>query len=138
MLNFKKQKGSSIYIAVLIMVVMLGIGLGLSGTFFSQIGILRGIGESILAFHAADAGTEQVLFIDADSCITEEPISARVTCIKTAVAALTLPDRTLSNGSYYELTVDAGGEGVCPVDSAYCIKSVGIEKQARRAIFVTR
>lgn len=138
MLNFKKQKGSSIYIAILIMIVMLGIGLGLSGTFFAQIDILRGIGESTLAFHAADAGTEHVLFIDASSCITEEPISARVTCIKTAVTALTQPNRTLSNGSYYELTVDAGGEETCPAGSAYCIMSMGIENEARRAIFVTR
>lgn len=136
--TFHSEKGVSIYIAVLITVVLLSIALGLSSGLLVQIETLRGIGHSVLAFYAADAGIERVLFIDASTCASITPLEDRVTCIKTAVAGLSSGDKQLSNGASYELTAEQGGEGTCPVDDNYCSSSTGIYTKARRAIRITR
>lgn len=136
--TFDSQKGLAAYVAILITVIILGIALGLSSAFLSQIETLRGVGRSVLALNAADAGIERILFEDTNNCIAEPDIASRVSCLKTAVAALSSGDRTLSNGSIYELIIEAGGEGTCPGSSNYCASSVGIYTSVRRAIRITR
>ncbi|MDP3900903.1 MAG: hypothetical protein Q8Q38_00980 [bacterium] len=134
----KEERGVSLYIAVLIMTVLLAIGLGISSAFLSQIDTLRGVGWSVFAFNATDAGIERALFIDTSLCISSPTIEDRINCMRSAIAALSLGDRTLSNGSAYELTVEAAGEGGCPVTDNYCAKSVGTYKEATRAIRISR
>ena len=136
--TFNSQKGVSVYIAMLIMVVLLGIALNLSSTFLAQIEMLRGIGHSVLAFYAADAGIERVLFIDASTCTSITPLADRVTCIQTGVAGLSSGDKQLSNGASYELIVRQGGEGACSADNNYCSSSTGTYTQVRRAIRIKR
>ena len=136
--TFNSEKGAAVYISVLVTVILLGIALGLSAAFLSQIETLRGVGRAVLALNAADAGIERVLFIDTSTCVEEPDLASRITCIKTAVAALNSGDRELSNGSTYELTVESGGEGSCPGSSNYCASSVGIYVTVRRAIRITR
>ena len=136
--TFNSQKGAAVFIAVLVTVILLGIALGLSTAFLSQIETLRGVGRSVLALNAADAGIERVLFIDTSTCITEPDLASRISCIKTAVNSLSSGDRQLPNGAIYQLTVEAGGEGSCPGSSNYCASSVGIYSTVRRAIRITR
>lgn len=135
---FNNQKGVAVYIAVLLTVVLLGIALGLSSAFLSQLDSLRGIGRSVLALNAADAGIERVLFIDTSSCISEDTITDRVNCLKTAVAGLSSGDKQLANGASYELLVEFGGEGTCPSNSNYCASSTGTYSTVRRAIRISR
>ena len=107
-----KQKGVSLYLALLIMAILLSIGLGISAILFGQIKIIRGIGDSVVAFYAADTGIEEVLYKGSD-------VSG-----------------VLENGASYSTQILLSGPG-CTAPN-YCIKSVGIFKESRRAIEITR
>lgn len=55
--NFNEhEKGSILFLALLLTLVLLGIGLGVSEIIVSELRVLRGLGESVFAFGAADAG----------------------------------------------------------------------------------
>ena len=110
-----KQKGVSLYLALLIMAILLSIGLGISAILFGQIKIIRGIGDSVVAFYAADTGIEEVLYRGTRG---------------TDVSGV------LENGASYSAQVLLSGPG-CTAPN-YCIKSVGIFKESRRAIEITR
>ena len=58
------EKGVSIYLALMIMFISLAIGMGISTILISQIKMIRGMGDSVIAFYAADTGIEQVLYKD--------------------------------------------------------------------------
>lgn len=129
------QQGVAIYLTFWIMSLLLGIALGISSMLFSQIGLLRDIGESALAFAATDAGIEHVLYLDIVECGEVEGIENRVQCLKDAIPT---GAQTLGNGATYELIVEAEGEGRCPVGVNYCARSLGIYREARRAIRVAK
>ena len=129
------QQGVAIYLTFWIMSLLLGIALGISSMLFSQIGLLRDIGESALAFAATDAGIEYVLYLDTTECGEVEGIEDRVQCLKDAIPT---GAQTLGNGATYELIVEAEGEGRCPMEVNYCARSLGIYREARRAIRVAR
>lgn len=138
MKHLNNQRGVSIYIAVVITAVLLGIALGLSTTFLTQVETLRGVGKSVFAFYAAEAGIERVLFIDASICASVTPLVQRINCIRDEINNLSSSDKTLGNGASYEVIVEDGGDGVCPAGTNYCVKSIGEYKQANRAIRVKR
>ena len=108
----KCERGVSLYLALLIMAILLSIGLGMSAILFGQIKIIRGIGDSVVAFYAADTGIEEVLYRGTD-------VSG-----------------VLENGASYSAQVLLPGSE-CTA-SNYCIKSKGIFKESRRAIEITR
>ena len=56
------QQGVAIYLALIIVFILLGIGLGLSTILIGQIKMIRGIGYSVPAFYAADSGAERALY----------------------------------------------------------------------------
>ena len=58
------NKGVSILLTVLIMSVVLAIGLGLSAILIQQTKMMKGIGDSVISFFAAESGIEKVLFYD--------------------------------------------------------------------------
>lgn len=68
--NNIRERGVSLYLAFMIMTLLLGTALGVSGLLLGQIQSLRGVGQSSLALHAADSGIERILFVDsvAESC----------------------------------------------------------------------
>ena len=107
------ERGVSLYLALLIMTILLSIGLGISAILFSQIKIISGIGDSVVAFYAADTGIEEVLYRGTD-------VSG-----------------ALENGANYSAQVLLAGSDDCTADN-YCIKSVGIFKGIRRAVEITR
>jgi len=108
-----REQGISLYLAILIMTILLSIGLGVSTILLGQMKMLRGMGDSVVAFYAADTGIEEILYTGVSSS-----------------------SGTLENGARYEATMTLAGPG-CSADY-YCIRSVGIFQATRRAIEVTR
>lgn len=88
--NMVFQQGAvAIIFSVLLLVVLLVIGLGISAVLLQQVKLSRQTGESVVAFYAADAGAER--------CLYEVRKNAAVTC----------PSGVLDNGASY--TVDYNG-----------------------------
>jgi hypothetical protein len=130
-----RERGVSLYIAFMIMTALMGISFGMSAILFSQLGILKGIGHSVFAFFATEAGVEHALYLDNSVCATEED---HAPCLTTAFLNIPPQQLILSNGARYKLTAEAGGQGGCPVERNYCVKSVGTYQQAQRAVRVAR
>ncbi|MDO8474215.1 MAG: hypothetical protein Q7S62_01610 [bacterium] len=114
----------------MIMTLLLGIGFGMSALLLSQLDTLRGIGYSVLAFYATEAGIDRVLYIDQKTCVNSP---TRLACLQGAAPVGSQP---LSNGASYTITIEPPG-GACTT-LTYCVKSVGIYQQARRAVRVGR
>jgi Tfp pilus assembly protein PilX len=112
-----KQKGVSLYLALVITTVFLAVALGLSSILLGQIGIVKGIGDSVLAFYAADAGIEEILMS------RNNPPNISQTF--------------LPNGASYEAQVTVAGTGDCPIDKNFCVKAIGTYLETRRAIQIT-
>ena len=115
--EFKPQKGVALYLALLIMAILLSIGLALSVILMGQMRMIRGMGDSVIAFYAADTGIEKALLNRAN------PLS---------VFGLS---GTLENDASYVVTVLSKGDEGCDADN-YCLRSVGIYRGIRRAIEV--
>lgn len=58
------QKGVSLVIAFLIMTTALAVVLSMTSILFSEIIILKNIGDSVSSLYAAESGIEQVLYFD--------------------------------------------------------------------------
>jgi Tfp pilus assembly protein PilX len=56
------QKGVSLYLTLVIMTLMLAIALGISAILVGQMKIIKGMGDSVIAFYAADTGIERILY----------------------------------------------------------------------------
>lgn len=56
------EKGISLLLAVLVSSVLLAISLGVSAILISQIRMIKGMGDSVIAFYAADNGVEEMLY----------------------------------------------------------------------------
>ncbi|MFH1841331.1 MAG: hypothetical protein ABH800_01045 [Candidatus Nealsonbacteria bacterium] len=112
----KTEKGISLYISLMVMSVLLAIALGISAIFIGQVKTLRGLGNSVVAFCAADTGIEQALLNRADP--------------------LAISETSLSNGAKYQVFVTAGGSSGC-VAPNYCIKSIGTYQNTKRAIEIS-
>lgn len=110
------QKGVSLYLALMVMMILLGIALGISTIFLGQVKILRQLGYSVIAFYAADAGIDEVL-------LTRD--APNTFCLETRPCAL-------DNGATYYIEIRPGGLNCAAFN--YCIKSVGEYKETRRAI----
>ena len=112
------MRGVALYLAIMIMGVLLTLALGVSAILYSQIKVAKGMGNSVMAFYAANSGIERELY-------EENPTG-------------TTYSDYLDNGASYTVTVVAAGEGNCPVDVNRCIKSVGAYKETKRAIQIIR
>ena len=135
-----KERGVSLYIAFMIMTVLLGIALGANTLLLSQLGFLKGLGHSVFAFYATDAGVERALYLDNTACIEEED-EDHDECLNDefdAIGASPPGSVSLSNQAAYQLIAEQGGMGGCPSAKSYCIKSIGIYQEARRAVRVAR
>jgi len=67
--NFKFQisnseKGVSLIITFFVLVIILAVVLSISIILYSEIKIIRNIGDSVVAFYAADSGVEKTLYYD--------------------------------------------------------------------------
>jgi len=153
------QRGVSIFIVIVVMSVLLGIALGLNAIFVRQLKNLRGIGDSVIALYAADAGIERILRVDI--CMTDPVEAARLVCIadainaaapascegepipveqdcrKDAIADIPSPplDQVLGNTAEYMLEISDGGG--CAATN-YCGTSAGTFKGATRKVEILR
>lgn len=62
MLRFKKEKGVSLYLLIIAMMIILGIVLSLSLLILIRFKSVRGLGDSVVSFYLADSGVEQQLY----------------------------------------------------------------------------
>jgi len=60
-MNYKKQKGISIYLVVVILSVVLAIILGVNTVLTQQLVNIREMGYGVSAFYAADSGVEEAI-----------------------------------------------------------------------------
>lgn len=110
----KYEKGVSLYLALMVMMIILAMALGLSSILINQAKTIKQIGNSVIALSAADSGVEAVLLNRNNPANISETV--------------------LSNGATYRVIVAAGGTGDCPIGNNYCIKSVGSYLGTRRAV----
>tara|TARA_Y100000310_G_scaffold85265_2_gene82126 strand:+ start:14227 stop:14553 length:327 start_codon:yes stop_codon:yes gene_type:complete len=106
------NQGISIYIAVITMTIILTIALGISAILISQIKTMQEMGNSVISFYAADTGIERSLFEGGE------------------VSGI------LDNGASYDVQLTLPGPQ-CSGQS-YCLKSIGVYKETRRAIEIVR
>jgi len=59
-----KEKGVSLIITFFILTIILAVVLSISMLLYGQIKIIRNIGNSVIAFYAADSGVEKFLYYD--------------------------------------------------------------------------
>lgn len=115
------NKGASLYLAVLVMIVLVSIALGLSTILFTQIKIIREMEYSVIAFSAADTGIEKVLCAGENATDTVDYSGS------------------LDNNATYTPQVIDPGQGNCPAGTTnFCINSRGAYRQTQRAIQITR
>lgn len=134
--GLKTERGVSLYIILMIMAMLLGIGFGMSALLLSQLDTLKGVGYSVLAFYATDAGIEKTVYVDNKFCGSIQNSAQRLTCLRNQIAVIPPAELAMSNGAQYVLTIEPQG-GAC-IASTYCVKSVGTYKQSRRAVRVGR
>jgi Tfp pilus assembly protein PilX len=60
----ENQKGISLVITLFIMTIILGVVLSVSSLLYSQLKMIRNIGNSVISFYAAESGIEKVLYYD--------------------------------------------------------------------------
>lgn len=111
---YNSERGVSLFLTMIIMSVLLSITLGINAIFWQQVQSLRYMGNSVIAFYAADAGIERAL--RENSSVSD----------------------TLSNGATYNAIKIITGNPGCLTAFEYCIQSVGVYKETRRAIQITR
>jgi len=59
-----RQRGVSLIISFFVMTIILSIVLAVTTLLYSEIKMIRNIGNSVVAFYAADSGVEKVLYYD--------------------------------------------------------------------------
>ena len=124
-----KNKGSAIYFSLIILAVILGMVLGLSAMLVSQIKVVRGMGDSVVALYAANSGIEKGLYLLRVQTPSSFPHNATST--------INLNGSTAN----YKLIIDSGllmpggATGGC-VKNYFCIRSEGDYRGIKRAIEV--
>jgi len=129
----QKSKGVALYLALMIMTVLLALALGVSAILFGQMKMMREMENSVLAFYAADTGIEGILY--QDKCC-RQPI-----CSTSSPPAFCTPTCTGLPDGYSTTTVlenQATYQAEYLIGPPITIKSVGIYKETKRAIQVTR
>lgn len=98
------QRGASLYLAVMLMSVVLAIALGINTILVSQLKTTKGLGDSVIAFYAADTAMEKFLYaIQKEGYLPwpdEEPCGISFACPQ------------LSNGALYKIKVIQAGEEI--------------------------
>jgi hypothetical protein len=62
--NNKNQKGVSLIITLFIMIIILAVVISISTLLYSEIKVLRNVGNSVVGLYSADSGIEKVLYYD--------------------------------------------------------------------------
>ncbi|RLC39630.1 MAG: hypothetical protein DRH33_02370 [Candidatus Nealsonbacteria bacterium] len=120
--NQKFQKGVALYFAISILSVLTAVLLALVSISVSQIKVIGHLGDSVVAFYAADSGIEEMLKDRASPNM--EGYSGYLDLNENG---------TSDNGdSFYEVTVVPSG-AECSAQN-YCVRSIGTYQGIKRAI----
>lgn len=137
------QKAVSLYYAVIITSLLLAIAFGLTTILVGQIKISKEMGDSAIAFFAADTGIEKILYLDTTcsktNCTSTEPFFGSLCKDQMDLAGTTSciglynysTSTLLNNGSEYFAIATTTAE-------ATIFKSKGIYRATQRAIEATR
>lgn len=123
-----EQKGVSIYLSLMIMVILLAIGLGISTIIVNRLKMLKGIEDSVIAIFAADTGIERVLY-----AISINDLRTNYSGIVGSASY----NATLVCGSTYTECPSPLSQDVNCLAFYYCLKSTGTYNETNRAIEVT-
>lgn len=117
------SRGISLLLTIFMISILLAMSLGLSTILLQGIKMVRGTGDSVIAFYAADTGIERTMVGWANPPPSD------------------IPETTLDNEARYRVFVYKGPEtpgGPAPECTEpglyYCIKSVGFYNGTKRAI----
>ncbi len=113
----KNKKGVAVLYVVFVVSVLLGISFGISGILIPQIRMLGDIGYSVVALYAADSGIDKFLVDRQNPNLASGHYNG-----------------SLPNGATYAVSVIQGGSPGCPSPLNFCIRSIGIYRDVRRAI----
>lgn len=125
----RNARGVALYMAVVIMSILFSISFGMSSLSIARLKNLNSIGNSVVAFYAADVGAEQSAY-DAVQ-------------LGLGSAAYTIPLTYLdtnNNGvedegdATYEVYGVLGGVNECPAAYQYCLKCTGKYMGTKRTI----
>ena len=61
---FNSESGVSLIITFFIMIIILSVVFSVSGLLYSEIKVIRNVGNSVMSFYAANSGIEKILFYD--------------------------------------------------------------------------
>jgi len=131
-----QQQGVSLYLAITIMTILLAIVLGISTILIRQLKTIKGMENSVIAFYAADTGVERVLKViyhDQPESIPTETYHGFFD-LGGGGTGINCPDDFDPADACYRVELTPAGGG-CSA-TYFCIKSVGVFKEARRAIEV--
>ena len=123
------QSGSvALFSAIMIMTLSLAMVFGLSVLFLRQLRIIRGLGDSVTAFYAANTGIEVLLH--QDKICRQSPCPAHCISGCTGIAAPFTTTSAFANNASFEAkySIDAGKS---------IFQSIGEFEGARRAIRVS-
>jgi hypothetical protein len=127
----KTQRGiAAIYITMMIMFVSLTMVLGLTVIFVGHLRILKGIGNSIIAFYAANTGMERLLYEDKKCRLKTSPCVAPCASDCFGLVHNSNFSTTLINGAVYNATFSLR-------DGIGHFESIGTFGGARRAVRAT-
>jgi len=133
------QKGVSLYLTIIIMVIFLAIVLGVSAILLGQLKMIKGMENSVIAFYAAETGIEKALndiysgsfggFPYEDEPVGDAFYEVKVVCCQEGIGDCAW---SVSNPCPVGLSPDSN----CPA-SYLCVDSVGTYKETKRAIRTT-
>ena len=114
------QKGVTLYFTLIIMAILLAAVFSINTLIISQLKNIKEMGDSVIAFYAADSGAEYALNQGKTGIPPASPYTA-----------------TLSNGASYTAQAIATTSPSCN-GQWYCIESVGTFRNTQRRVKITR
>jgi hypothetical protein len=115
------QKGSAVYFATIVMILILAMALALTAILLRQMKVAQKMGDSEIVFYAADTGWEIALH---------------------TMATSTQFSGKLENGASYEVRIREEGTEECEENNDgipnFCIFSTGYYHNLQRSIFMRR
>jgi hypothetical protein len=123
--NFKFQRGETLYFALVILAILLAIGFGLSTIIISRMKMIREMGDSVISLHAADTGIERAMY-----ALYKEGISLPFNFS----GYLDLNQNGFQDPKEPTYQVNGLSPGSNCSATSFCLKSVGVYQETKRAI----
>lgn len=135
MLSNKKEKGISLYLIIVSMLLVLSLTISLASLVVIRFRSVRYLGDSVIAFYVADSGVERDLY-EINTSVAQGEISGRLSSWQNVSASYSVETKCrLDYTKCNDFCSTCEGSDDCTAPR-YCIKSQGSFQKARRAIEV--